>query len=140
MNQPPRPLTPICPMCEKPVEPGDHVLFGHGETIHLNCHFSGGGITQSVATFLGRHVDTEYCQSCLARLTQITYDQAVKAVTALRMTSPYRVTAMGTCSVCANRWMTIRAQSPAAERARVQPRRILVVGDYEQAIDTLTEY
>ena len=112
MRDQPGPVSPICPMCEKPVEPGDHVVFGHGETIHLQCHFSGGGVTQSVATLLRHHVTAEYCQSCLARTMHYTYEQVVKAVTALRMTSRYRVKAMGTCSVCGNHGMTIRAEPP----------------------------
>jgi CheY-like chemotaxis protein len=138
MQEQPGPLDPTCPMCQKPVAPGDHVVFGHGEMIHLNCHFSGGGITQSVGTFLRRHVAMDYCQSCLARLTQLTYEQVVKAVTALRMTRHYRVTAMGTCSVCANRWMTVRAEQPAVGGARRG--RILIVDNDPQSLDTLTEH
>lgn len=113
MREQPGPIAPSCPMCEKSVEPGDHVVFGHGEMIHLNCHLNGGGITESVATFLRHHVAAEYCQSCLARLMNSTYEQVAKAVTALRMTSRYRITAMGTCSVCSNHWMTVRAEPPS---------------------------
>jgi hypothetical protein len=115
MHEQPAPLAPICPLCEKPVEPGDHVVFGHGETPHLDCHFNSGGITESVARFLRHHVGAEYCQTCLARTMRCTYERVVKAVTALRMTSRYRVRAMGTCSGCGNHWMTIKAEAPAVD-------------------------
>jgi len=108
------PVNPVCPMCEKPVEPGDHVVFGHGDLTHLGCHFDGDGIADSLATFLRRNAGAEYCHSCLARALHSTVERVKKAVTALRMSRRYRATAMGTCSVCRNQWMTIHADPPSA--------------------------
>ena len=108
------PVNPMCPMCEKPVEPGDHVVFGHGDLIHLGCHFDRGGIAESIATLLRRTAGAEYCHSCLARSLQSSYEQVKKAVATLRMSRRYRVTAMSTCSVCRNKWTTIRTDPPSA--------------------------
>ena len=107
------PDNPQCPLCQQEVLPGDHVVFAHAEIVHLNCRHKSDGIADSVAHLLRRHAGDEYCQSCVARLLHITYEEAVKAVTALRMTSRYRVKAMGTCSVCGNHWMTVRAETPS---------------------------
>jgi hypothetical protein len=101
---------PICPLCEQVVLPGDHVVFGHGELVHLNCHFLAGGVVESVAAFLVRNGGLEYCHGCVARSLNVGHDQVVKAVTMLRTTDRYRVTTIGTCSVCGHRWTTIRAE------------------------------
>ncbi len=83
----------------------------HGEIIHIKCrHVDSDGISDSVAHVLRRNAGLEFCQSCIARMLHITYEQAVKAVTAVRMTSRYRVRAMGPCSVCGNHWITVRAE------------------------------
>lgn len=107
------PDNPICPLCEQEVLPGDPVVFAHADIVHLNCRLENDSVADSVAELLRRHAGAEYCQSCLARLLNTTYEQIAKAVTALRMTSRYRVTTMATCSVCANYWMTVRAEPPS---------------------------
>ena len=107
-------VNPICPMCEKPVEPGQHVVFGHGDLIHLGCHFTRDGSAESLATFLRHHAGAEYCHSCLVRSLPSTEGQVKKAVAALRMSRRYRATAVGRCSVCHNNAMTIRAEPPSA--------------------------
>ena len=107
------PDNPICPLCAQEVLPGDPVVFAHAEIVHLNCRLENDSVAESVAHLLRHNAGAEYCQSCLARLLQSTYEQIVKAVTALRMTSRYRVTAMATCSACANYWMTVRAEPPS---------------------------
>ena len=107
------PPNPTCPMCEQEVLPGDHVVFAHAEIIHLNCHFQRNGLADSVAHLLRRRAGEDYCHTCLARLLQATYEQIAKAVTALRMTSRYRVTTMAACSVCGMYRTTVRAEPPS---------------------------
>jgi hypothetical protein len=98
-------------MCEQEVLPGDHVVFGHGEFIHLNCHLIRDGAAAFIARFLKSHASAEYCHGCLHRVVQhSTLEQVVKAVTHLRMTSRYRVTAVAMCSVCGAQRTTIRAE------------------------------
>jgi hypothetical protein len=84
---------PTCTLCELHVLPGDHVIFGHGEIVHINCRRASGHLINSAGG--------EYCQSCLARLLHRTYEH-------------YRVQAIGTCSICGNRWTTARAERLAA--------------------------
>lgn len=107
------PDNPTCPLCEQAVLPGDNVIFSHEEIVHTNCRLASDGITDSVAHILRRNSGLEFCQSCVARMLHVTYEQAVKAVTSLRMTTRYRVRAMGTCSVCGNHWMTVKAEPPS---------------------------
>jgi hypothetical protein len=109
------PDNPICPLCEQEVLPGDHVVFAHTDIVHLTCRLENDSVADAVADLLRRNAGAEYCQSCLARVLHTTYEQIAKAVTALRMTSRYRVTAMATCSVCANYWMTVRAEPPSID-------------------------
>ena len=108
------PVNPMCPRCEKPVEPGDHVVFGHGDLIHLGCHFDRDGIAESLAALLRRNAGAEYCDACLARSLQSSHEQVKKAVAALRMSRRYRVTARSTCSVCRHTSTTIRTDPPSA--------------------------
>jgi|SRR5687768_14737036 len=110
------PDNPMCPLCEQEVLPGDHAVFAHADIIHLNCGLENDSVAESVAHFLRRNAGAEYCQSCLAKLLDITYEQITKALTALRMTSRYRVTAMATCSACASYLMTVRAEPPPCMR------------------------
>lgn len=107
------PDNPMCPLCEQEVLPCDHVVFAHADIVHLHCRLKSDGVADSVAHLLRRNAGAEYCQSCLARLLHSTFEEVVKAVTALRMTSRYRVTAMATCCVCGNYWMTVRAEPPS---------------------------
>jgi hypothetical protein len=109
------PDNPTCLLCELEVLPGENVIFSHGDIVHIKCRVTTEGITDSVAHLLRRNAGTEYCQSCVARLLHSTYEQAMKAVTALRMSSRYRIRAMGTCSVCGNHWLTIKAEPPSID-------------------------
>lgn len=72
------------------------MVFAHADIVHLSCRLENDSVADPVAHLLRRHAGAEYCQSCLARLLHSTYEQIAKAVTALRMTSRYRVTAMAT--------------------------------------------
>jgi len=103
---------PICPLCEQEVLPSDPAVFAHADIVHLNCRLKNDGVAESVAALLRRNAGAEYCQSCLARSLDIAYEQIAKAVTALRMTSRYRATAMATCSACGRAGMTVRAEPP----------------------------
>ena len=109
------PDNPICPLCEYEVLPSDPAVFAHADIVHLNCRLKNDSVAEAVANLLRRHAGAEYCQSCLARLLDRPYEQIVKAVTALRMTSRYRVTAMATCSACDKYWMTVRAEPPSSD-------------------------
>jgi hypothetical protein len=104
---------PTCPMCERAVMPGNHVVFNHEDFIHLNCHLQADGDVDSVGHFLRRTAPKQHCHTCIARLVQSTPLQVSKAVSRLRMTSGYRVTALAMCAVC-RLYRTVRAEPPAA--------------------------
>jgi len=87
---------PTCPVCELEVLSGDHVIFAHGELVHMNCRLASGHLTDSVTHALRHNAGAEYCQSCLARMLHQTYEH-------------YRLRTMGTCSICGNHWTTVRA-------------------------------
>jgi hypothetical protein len=112
MARQPVPDDPLCPLCREKVFPGDHVVFGHGEYIHLACHLGGSGAAQSLAAFLKRQAGLQFCHTCLSASLAIPYDDVRKAVTGVRMSRTFRVDAAGRCSICANERVTIRAQAP----------------------------
>ena len=87
---------PMCPVCELEVLPGDHVIFAHGELVHINCRLACGRLTDSVTDGLRHNGGAEYCQSCLASMLHRTYEH-------------YRLRTTGTCSICGNHWTTVKA-------------------------------
>jgi hypothetical protein len=88
---------PTCPVCELDVLPGDHVIFAHGEIVHIDCRLASGHLTDAI-THVSRYFrGAEYCQGCLATMLHRTYEH-------------YRLRAMGTCSICGNHWTTVKAE------------------------------
>lgn len=86
---------PTCPVCELAVLPGDHVIFAHGELIHITCRRANGHVTDPLTHALKHSAGAEYCQSCLASMLHRTYEH-------------YLLRAMGTCSICGHHWTTVR--------------------------------
>jgi len=83
-------------------------VFGHGDLVHLACHASTDGADETVASFLRSSAGRRYCHTCLARTLSLSWKDAAKIVTRLRITPGFRVTTEQ-CSLCSELRVTITA-------------------------------
>ena len=90
---------PICPVCQGPIHPGDHVVFGHGDLTHLQCHLGVRDLGDVVERFLRASTEGAICHSCLSAALDITFAEARKATARLRVSSEI-LTGPGECSRC----------------------------------------
>lgn len=90
---------PVCPVCLGPIHPGDHVVFGHGDLIHLQCHLGVRDLGDVVERYLRAAMGRAICHSCLAAALEITFAEARKATARLRVSSEI-TTGPGECSSC----------------------------------------
>jgi hypothetical protein len=69
-------------------------------------------VRDSVGDVLRANAGAEHCHTCVARLVHSTFEHVAKAVTALRMTSRYRVTTLAVCCGCGHERTTVHAELP----------------------------
>src|SRR5262245_34401608 len=98
---------PLCPVCFRIVRSGDHVVFIHGELLHVACATSPEDLTTLVTGFLRRHSAATYCKVCIATSCGIPHADVVKVTTQLQITPDFRVSLGELCGGCNRRRVTI---------------------------------
>ena len=98
---------PICSVCAKPIHPGEHVIFGHGDLTHLDCHLGVRDLGDVVERYVRAHAGGALCHPCLAAALDLTFAEARKATSRLRVSG--EITAgLARCSACgASRWCVV---------------------------------
>ena len=100
---------PRCPHCSEPIERTELVVFDSGALYHQQCYVQTGGAYELVRDFLHRHSQSPFCHTCLSKTLKIEYEDARKAVTALRMDRQFVVLLGGQCAGCRQPRVTIQA-------------------------------
>ena len=98
-----------CPRCLKLIERADLVVFDAGELFHQRCFLQSGGVYDLVVEFLRRNRPSSFCHSCLSAMLRITYEDARKVVTGLRMEAEFSVLLGAPCAGCRQLRVVVQA-------------------------------
>jgi hypothetical protein len=81
------------------VYPGEHVVFGHGDLTHLQCHLGVRDLGDVVERHLRGMAGRTVCHTCLSSALDITFAEARKATARLRVSAEFTI-GPGRCSAC----------------------------------------
>jgi hypothetical protein len=71
-HEPPAALSPLCPMCRRPLAPGRGSLDDHDRSIHVNCDLGLADAATAIARLLYRRPGHALCIECIAYALTIT--------------------------------------------------------------------
>ena len=97
-------------ICRHPVGSGDHVIFDHGDLIHLACHLGVRDLAVVLEDFLRVRRGRPYCYACLCAELELTSAEARKAVARLPLAGEFRSDTAEPCVRCHMRKLSVRAQ------------------------------
>jgi hypothetical protein len=103
---------PVCPFCQIPLVPGDHVIYGRDALVHAECCDRARAGDQ-LAAFLMAHGGRPFCPTCLATRLVLPWDRVRKTMWALHATSGYTVGPTA-CAGCGTLRVAIAAAGGSA--------------------------
>jgi hypothetical protein len=104
------PTERACAVCRRVIQPGDHVVAGHGELLHTRCRAGWSEVAQRLALFLADRDGKRFCHTCLVGQLDITYEETRRAVALLRGIHGVRVR-VATCSRCDEPRVTVQGRN-----------------------------
>ncbi len=95
-----------CAVCGRPVPAHDRLTTVSGDVVHYECRPSVADVVEPAARFVAGADGRPFCQTCLAALLHISFEEARKVFGHLRMRMGFRL-GTGQCSMCRKFRVTI---------------------------------